>query len=160
MNFQAFKQKLLGLNRPEIVEYTNEDLSYQIGYMLKKARLVKGLTQKELAIKVGTKQESIARSEKGTYLPSLSFLKKIADAFNSKLIIPMFDFLSNDSDLDFYNIKTQNINANFFVKDLTNMMRSEVGMFTATSTFSDNDKSQKLFQGTEKNFMKLPIPIN
>jgi transcriptional regulator with XRE-family HTH domain len=105
MDFQVFKQKLLGLVKPDGVEYTNEDLPYQISYMLRKARLIKGLTQRELAQKIGTKQESIARAENGNLLPSLTFLKKIADAYNSKLVIPMFDFLANDSDLDFYNLR-------------------------------------------------------
>lgn len=107
MDFQKLKQSLLGQNRGEIVEYSNEDLSYQISFMLKKARLVKGLTQVELANKIGTKQESIARAENGNGLPSLTFLVKIANAFNAKLIMPIFDFLALDSDLDFYNIRNQ-----------------------------------------------------
>lgn len=52
-----------------------------------KARKEKGLTQKEIAEKVGTKQSVISRLEKGKANPTVSFLKKLAGAFSSRLEI-------------------------------------------------------------------------
>jgi predicted transcriptional regulator len=40
-----------------------------------------------LALKIGTKQPSIARFESGDYNPTISFLKKISKALDSKLEI-------------------------------------------------------------------------
>jgi ribosome-binding protein aMBF1 (putative translation factor) len=52
-----------------------------------KARAKYGLTQADLAKKIGTKQSAISRLESGTYNPSLAFLKKLAKALNAKLEI-------------------------------------------------------------------------
>jgi ribosome-binding protein aMBF1 (putative translation factor) len=51
------------------------------------ARLKKGLTQEDLAQKIGTKQSVISRLESGRANPSFSFLKKIAHALNYHLEI-------------------------------------------------------------------------
>ena len=45
-------------------------------------RLQKGMTQTDLAKKIGTKQSAISRLESGTYNPTLDFLKKVADALD------------------------------------------------------------------------------
>ena len=47
-------------------------------------RIKKGLTQKQLAEKIGTRQSSISRLESSGQLPSLSFLKSVADALKSQ----------------------------------------------------------------------------
>lgn len=49
------------------------------------ARIKKGVTQKMLAEKMGTKQSSIARFESGTYNPTLAFVQKLANALNVKI---------------------------------------------------------------------------
>ncbi len=51
------------------------------------ARMKKGLTQKMLAGKMGTKQSVISRLESGRGNPSLAFLKRLAGAFNTHLEI-------------------------------------------------------------------------
>lgn len=51
------------------------------------ARIRKGVTQKELAEKIGTKQSVISRLEIGRANPTISFLKKLAQALNTKLEI-------------------------------------------------------------------------
>lgn len=51
------------------------------------ARINKGLTQKKLAEKIGTKQSSIARFESGAYNPTLSFVQKLANALGVKIKI-------------------------------------------------------------------------
>ena len=52
-----------------------------------RARIEKGLTQEELARKVGTKQSVISRLESGRANPSIAFLKKLAQALNTHLEI-------------------------------------------------------------------------
>lgn len=47
--------------------------------ILKKARLAKGLTQKDLAIQVGCTSLSISRYERGCRFPSLKRIQRIAD---------------------------------------------------------------------------------
>ncbi len=51
------------------------------------ARLKRGITQKSLAQKMGTKQSVISRLESGRANPSLAVLEKLALALNTKLQI-------------------------------------------------------------------------
>lgn len=89
MNFKEYKNKKLGENKVLKEEYAKvkeeRKLSYLIGENIKKAREHNGLTQKELALVISTKQSAISRVENGSELPSLSFLKRIADAFGIQL---------------------------------------------------------------------------
>jgi len=55
-----------------------EDL--EPAYQVARLRIMRGLTQKELADLVGTKQPSIARLESGSDLPRLSFLQRVVEA--------------------------------------------------------------------------------
>lgn len=52
-----------------------------------RARIEKGLTQQELARKIGTKQSVISRLESGRANPSIMFLKRLAQALNTHLEI-------------------------------------------------------------------------
>lgn len=92
MRYQKFKQKLL--QDPEFrKEYNKKDLKFEMSSMIQEARVYKGITQKELAKKMGTKQESISRIENGNHMPSLDFLQKMAKALGTELIFPKFTFL-------------------------------------------------------------------
>jgi len=55
------------------------------GYQVTRLRMLRGLTQAQLAEMVGTRQPSIARLENGTSVPSLSFLQKVAAALNARI---------------------------------------------------------------------------
>jgi transcriptional regulator with XRE-family HTH domain len=55
------------------------------GYQVARVRILQGLTQQELATRVGTKQPSIARLESGTVEPRLSFLRRVAEALGARL---------------------------------------------------------------------------
>ena len=57
------------------------------GYQIARLRIKEGLTQTQLAEKVGTKQPSIARLENGTTMPTLSSLKKIGKALGARVVI-------------------------------------------------------------------------
>ena len=65
-----------------------EDLEpeFQIAKALIDARVKKKMTQAEIAKKAGTKQPVISRLEGGVGSPSLSLIKRIAEALDVKLI--------------------------------------------------------------------------
>ena len=71
-------------------KYKKEEIAFSIANMIFEARLDRGLTQKDLAEKLNTKQTSIARLESGHYLPSMEFLYKVAQALNADIIAPKF----------------------------------------------------------------------
>jgi transcriptional regulator with XRE-family HTH domain len=56
-------------------------------YQIARLRILRGLTQEQLANLVGTQQPSIARLESGAQEPSLAFLRKVAAALGSRLEI-------------------------------------------------------------------------
>ena len=73
---------------PEFVKACEErELETALIRAILDARIKKGVTQKELAKKVGTKQSSIARFESGKYSSTMSFIQKLANALNLKIRI-------------------------------------------------------------------------
>ena len=73
---------------PEFRKIQKEnELEDKLFYAIIEARIKKGITQKALAEKMGTKQSAIARFESGNYNPSLSFLKKLANALGLTLTV-------------------------------------------------------------------------
>ena len=86
MNWKEHKKRLL--RDPEFrEEYEALEPEYKLASALIRLRLAKGLTQEQLAKLLNTKQESIARLESGGSLPSLSTIKKVADALDAQLEI-------------------------------------------------------------------------
>jgi len=70
-------------------EWENSEVEYQLGCKLIEARLKKNLSQRDLAKKVGTSQAAISRIEAMNGNPSLSLLKRISAALDSKLEISL-----------------------------------------------------------------------
>lgn len=70
-------------------EYEKLAPRYAVISQLIAARLKKGITQKELAQKVGTKQSAIARLEGGMTNHTLEFLDKIASVMGYKLTVQL-----------------------------------------------------------------------
>jgi transcriptional regulator with XRE-family HTH domain len=86
MNWKDHKKELL--KDPEFrKEYEALEPEYRLAATLIRLRLAKGLTQEGLAKLLNTKQESIARLESGDSLPSLSTIRKVADALDADLEI-------------------------------------------------------------------------
>jgi len=84
-NFEDFKREAFAKD-PELKKlYDDLELEYSIIAQVIQKRIDKGLTQKELAKKAGTKQSAISRLEAGNANPSIAFLKKISKALGSKL---------------------------------------------------------------------------
>jgi DNA-binding XRE family transcriptional regulator len=70
------------IKAPDFLAATKE---LEPGYQVARLRMLRGLTQAQLAEMVGTRQPSIARLENGTSTPSLSFLTKIVEALGAKI---------------------------------------------------------------------------
>lgn len=68
-------------------EYDKLAPRYAVISQIIAARIKKGMTQKELANRIGTKQSAIARLEGGSINPSLDFLEKMARVMGYKLNI-------------------------------------------------------------------------
>lgn len=85
-NWKDLKKELLK-DKKVAKEYEELSPRYQFISELIEARIKKGMSQEELAKKIGTKQSAIARLESGNANPSLAFLERISTAINSKLII-------------------------------------------------------------------------
>jgi ribosome-binding protein aMBF1 (putative translation factor) len=67
--------------------YDALDVEFSIIEQVIRKRLEKGLSQKQLAEKIGTKQSAIARLEGGNTNPTVNFLEKVSKALGSKLQI-------------------------------------------------------------------------
>ena len=87
-NFDDLKKELL--KKPRFKrEYDALEPEYALITQIIDKRLKQGLSQQNLAQKVGTKQSAISRLESGNYNPSLFFLKKIAAALGSQVRISL-----------------------------------------------------------------------
>lgn len=85
-NWKDLKTELLQ-DKAVKEEYGRLTPRYEAISKLISARIQKGITQKELARKVGTKQSAIARFEAGNVNPSLEFLERVANVMGYKLTI-------------------------------------------------------------------------
>jgi len=83
-SYKQFKKELL---KDKKIKQAYDDLGPEFALIeiIIKKRIEKGLTQKQLAKKIGTKQSAISRFESGTYNPSFSFLQKVANALDARL---------------------------------------------------------------------------
>ena len=84
MDWRTHKKQLL--KDPAVREALIEtQLEYQVARALIRARIEKGFTQAKLAKKLKTTQSVVSRVESGRSLPSLTFLKRLAEALNVSL---------------------------------------------------------------------------
>jgi len=82
--FEVFKARMLA--NPEVKrEYDALEAEFAISAELIRARLRAGLSQVELAERMGTSQSAIARLESGRTLPSAKTLIRFAEATGSKV---------------------------------------------------------------------------
>ena len=86
--FTKFKKE--ALKDPEIKkEYDALEAEFSLIEQLIAKRLEKGLTQKELAQKIGTKQSAISRLEGGGFHPTFALLNKVAEALGAKVHVSL-----------------------------------------------------------------------
>lgn len=84
MNWKEHKEQLLK-DKDFRAEYSALALEHKVASELIRLRLSKGLTQEQLASKTNTKQAGIARLESGSSLPSLSTVRRVAEALDAEL---------------------------------------------------------------------------
>ncbi|MCK6450222.1 MAG: helix-turn-helix transcriptional regulator [Alphaproteobacteria bacterium] len=82
--FERIKSRLLANSRVK-AEYDALAPEFEISAELLRARLRAGLSQAELAERMGTSQSAIARLESGQTLPSTKTLLRYARATGSKV---------------------------------------------------------------------------
>lgn len=88
MNIPFEKLKSCLLANPKVkAEYDALAPEFEISAELVRARLRAGLSQAELAARMGTSQSTIARLESGQMLPSTKTLLRFAKATGSKFHI-------------------------------------------------------------------------
>lgn len=68
-------------------EYDDLSPIYELKKEIIRLRIEKGLSQKDLAALMGTKQSAISRLENGSYNPSVEFLNRIAHTLGKELHI-------------------------------------------------------------------------
>lgn len=85
-NYSELK-KLLLKDKKILRAYNELGPEFTVAQAVIGKRIEKGMTQSELARKIGTKQSAVSRIESGNYNPSIGLLEKIAKALDSRLII-------------------------------------------------------------------------
>lgn len=84
----AIMDRITGHGRQLRQMIAEEKLNTQIAHMIYEVRTKAGLTQRELAERIGTRQPVVARLESGDYQGhSLTMLQRVARALNRKLRI-------------------------------------------------------------------------
>ena len=84
--YAQFKKKALK-DKKVARDYKELKPEFDLVQIIIEKRIKQGFTQSELARRVGTKQSSISRFESGAYNPTISFLRKVANALDVKLKI-------------------------------------------------------------------------
>ena len=85
-SYKMLKNKLLRDKEVKKI-YDNLGPEFQLIQIIIDKRIKQGLTQTELAKKIGTKQSAISRLERGAYNPTVAFLRKLAQALGTELRI-------------------------------------------------------------------------
>src|SRR6266852_1922169 len=86
-DWKTFRDKIFG-ERPDVKEeYDRLGPRYQIITDVLRLRELRGMTQLQLAEKMGKQQPAISRLEGGGVSPSLTFLQELASALDAKLTV-------------------------------------------------------------------------
>lgn len=86
LSFEEYFQN--SLKDPEFKElWEKSDIEYQLSRQIIKKRLLKKMSQQDLAKKAGTTQAIISQIENSSLNPSLDLLKRISSGLGSKLNI-------------------------------------------------------------------------
>ena len=78
-------------------EFREAWAKYELAHQVIRLRIARGLTQAQLAERVGTTQSSIARLESGSREPSLSFLRRVVKALGGQLEVSIVPEEAADS---------------------------------------------------------------
>jgi len=84
---------------PEFADaYRALEPEFQVAREVIRLRLQRGLSQEELAQRVGTGQPNISRLERATINPSLRFLRRVASALDAEVEIRFRPLEAADSE--------------------------------------------------------------
>ena len=87
-SWNEVKNEMLG--EPETASaYNDLEEEYVLIASIMRARLERGLSQAELAARMGTTQGNISRLESGRYNPSVKFLQRVARALEKELEVTL-----------------------------------------------------------------------
>jgi ribosome-binding protein aMBF1 (putative translation factor) len=83
------KQRRADPERAAVIDQAHDEArqAYELGVLVRDARLAADLSQTELAKRVGTSQSAIARLESGGAQPTIATLRRIATALGVDLVI-------------------------------------------------------------------------
>ncbi len=83
-SYKQFKKEAL---RNKKIRKAYEELGPEFNLIsaLIERRIKKGLSQEELAKRIGTRQSAISRLESGSYNPTFRILNKVAQALDSEI---------------------------------------------------------------------------
>jgi len=109
----------------------------ELGHRIKLMRGKKGITQRELAEKIGYKLNTVAKFEQGERVPNLGTMRQIADALSCKVAHFVPPALLDDEDKDNISV-LENAAARHYVDWLRAMMVS-----CATPSYEDVDLTHK-----------------
>ena len=86
MDWKTHEKQLL--KNPKLRKALKEhELEFEVAKMVIEARIKLDLSQKQLAERLGTKQSVISRLENAKTVPSLSFLRRLAKALETDLVV-------------------------------------------------------------------------
>jgi transcriptional regulator with XRE-family HTH domain len=85
--WEEFKERLFKENPEARAEYESLRPMYTAIADIIRLRLEKGVTQAELARRLGKQQPAIARLESGKVMPSLASLQEVAEALDATLVV-------------------------------------------------------------------------
>ncbi len=77
--------------------YEESHAEFELARQLLEARTKSGLSQEEIAVRMGTSQSAIARLESGNTLPSMRTLSRYAKATNCEISIRLKPIKQNTS---------------------------------------------------------------
>ncbi|NIA18467.1 MAG: helix-turn-helix domain-containing protein [Simkaniaceae bacterium] len=87
-NYTNLKNRLLK-DKKVLKEYEALAPEFAIAEAIIAKRIEQGMSQSDLAKKIGTKQSAISRLESGNYNPSIKLLEKVANALHLKLSVSL-----------------------------------------------------------------------
>jgi transcriptional regulator with XRE-family HTH domain len=87
--WEDFRDKLLADEPQTNAEYERLGPLYDLISQVIRLRHERGLTQEEVALRMGTRQPAIARFESGRVEPSFRFLSALAEALDARLIVQL-----------------------------------------------------------------------
>lgn len=83
------KIEIAGIDQlPQTFEY---DIGKEVCQLISSTRIALEITQSQLAKKSGISQANISKIENGSYNPSITILKRIADGLGKRLVIKFTD---------------------------------------------------------------------